>query len=62
MFNFFLSFRSLRTATSGTQEKRLPLLPPGPDGFHIALLRRAVPKLQRDKMAERVGFEPTVKL
>ena len=55
----FLSFSSLRAATSGTQEKRLPLLPSGSDGVHIHLLRRAVPRLEKDNMAERVGFEPT---
>ena len=44
-----LSPSSLGTATSGTQEKRLPLLPSGPDGIHIRLLRRAAPRLQKDK-------------
>ena len=58
---FRLSSSSLETATSGTQEKRLPLLPSGPDGVHIHLLRRAVPRLQKDRMAERVGVEPTVR-
>jgi hypothetical protein len=56
---FSLSSSSLETATSGTQEKCLPLLPSGSDGVHIHLLRRAVPRLQKDKMAERAGFEPT---
>jgi hypothetical protein len=55
----FLSFSSLGAATSGTQEKRLPLLPSGPDGVHIHLLRRAVPRLQKDNMAERVGESTT---
>ena len=52
----------MRTATPGTQSKCLPLLPPGPDGVHILLLRGAVLRMQKDVMAERVGFEPTVKL
>jgi len=54
-----LSSSSLETAASGTQEKCLPLLPSGPDGIHIHLLRRAVPRLQKDRMAETAGFEPT---
>jgi len=48
----FLSSFSLKAAASGTQGKRLPLLPSGPDGIHIPLLRRAAPRLKKDKMAE----------